>query len=193
MKRILIPLLLLLAPLAQAQAQIYSWTDERGNKVFSDQPREGAQEVDVRPPNRLSTPAPVAQPASTRSQTPQNSGPAYQALSITSPAHDEAVRNNEGQLTINASIDPPLGRGHLLRLEMDGQRVGVPVPGNLQSTASFQLNNIDRGSHQFSVVVVSAQGDEVQRSAPVTVHLQRTSALQPGRAGQAPPVTRPRP
>lgn len=183
MKRTFCTLLCALLPLF-AQAQIYSWTDEKGNKVFSDQPRDGAQQVEIREPNRISTPAPVATPASTPSRTRGGPPPGYQTLSITAPANDEAIRSNEGQLNISANIEPPLSRGHLLRLEMDGQRVGVPVPGNLQSTASFQLNNVDRGTHQLSVVVVNAMGEEVQRSSPVTVHLQRASLLQPNRAGQ---------
>ena len=50
------------------------------------------------------------------------------------------------------------------------------------------VQNIDRGSHEVAAVVVDARGQEVQRTAPITVHLQRTSLNQPARGGanQAP-------
>jgi len=62
------------------------------------------------------------------------------------------------------------------------------VPGNGAAMHQLTVGNVDRGSHQIAVVVVNARGEELQRSAPITVHLQRTSLNQPGRGGanQAP-------
>ncbi|PAU86698.1 hypothetical protein CK507_13450 [Pseudomonas sp. WN033] len=180
-----LPLLLAL-PLAAA-AQIYTWTDADGNKVFSDQPGPGASTVEVGPTNT------VEPPRRTEIRSPDTSNqpaadPAYQRLEITSPSNDEAIRSNEGNLVLSVTTDPGLSGSHLLRVELDGELTDVSSPGRGQRNHLLSLTNIDRGSHQLAVVVVDARGNVVQRSNAITVHLQRTSLLQPGRAGgnQAP-------
>lgn len=170
-----------------AQAQIYSWTDDSGNRVFSDKPHPGAESLQLGPTNTIE--APQAAADTTRQQEQQqNSASAsmqYQRLSITSPGNDEAVRSNEGELTLRVALDPPLSNNHLLKAELDGQLSAHGVPGNGQAEVSITLSAIDRGTHQLSAVVVDARGEEVQRSSPIQVHLQRTSLLQPGRQGGA--------
>lgn len=172
-----------------ATAQIYSWTDAEGNRMFSDQPRPGASTVELGPTNVIEPP-PIAAPAPS-SSTPdeqQQQGGFYRELSITSPAHDSNIRSNEGDLTLVVQTDPPLGGSHLLRVSLDGVLSDSAVPGNGAAMHQLTIGNVDRGSHEVAVVVVNARGEELQRSAPITVHLQRTSLNQPGRGGtnQAP-------
>lgn len=179
-------LLLLTSP---ASAQIYSWTDAQGNRIYSDQPRPGANAVELGPTNVIESP-PVATPA--RSNGPQNdtspNANFYRELNISSPAHDSNIRSNEGDLTLAVQTDPPLSGSHLLRVSIDGTLSGAGVPGNGAAVQQLTVRNIDRGSHQIAVAVVNARGEELQRSSPITVHLQRTSLNQPGRGGanQAP-------
>ena len=192
----------LLLAASPAGAQIYSWTDADGNRIFSDQPRPGASTVELGPTNVIE-PAPVA----TRPEPvdPPSGGNAsfYRELSITSPVHDSNIRSNEGDLTLVVQTDPPLSGSHLLRVSLDGVLSDSAVPGSGAAMHQLTVSNVDRGSHQVAVVVVNARGEELQRSAPVTVHLQRTSLNQPGRGGanqaprapaapRAPNVPRPR-
>ncbi|WP_185268061.1 DUF4124 domain-containing protein [Halopseudomonas xiamenensis] len=178
-------LLLLASP---AGAQIYTWTDAQGNRVYSDHPRPGAETVELGTTNVV---APV--PATTTRSAPDNTErPAresfYRQLSITNPAHDSAIRSNEGDLTLTIATDPPLSGSHLLKVSIDGAVNPTGVPGNGAAVQQLTVHNIDRGSHEIAVVVVNARGEELQRSPPITVHLQRTSLNQPGRGGanQAP-------
>src|SRR5690554_7787040 len=123
MPRLLLPLLCLCLLLAgPAGAQIYSWTDADGNRVYSDQPRPGASTIELKPTNVVEpTPAP---PVSSRGNTQGDrpSGPVYQRLMITNPAHDTALRSNEGDLTLTVVTEPPLSGSHLLKVSIDGQR-----------------------------------------------------------------------
>lgn len=189
MPRLLLPLLCLCLLLAgPAGAQIYSWTDADGNRVYSDQPRPGASTIELKPTNVVEpTPAP---PASSRGSTQGDrpSGPVYQRLMITDPAHDTALRSNEGDLTLTVVTEPPLSGSHLLKVSIDGQLSQTGVPGSGAEVHQLTVHNIDRGSHEVAAVVVDARGQEVQRTAPITVHLQRTSLNQPARGGanQAP-------
>lgn len=172
-------------------AQIYTWTDADGNRVYSDQPHPDATSVDVGPTNTIAPPTPT--PAASRSTTSDaqqqtSREVAYRRLAITSPANDEAIRSNDGILTLTVETDPPLSGSHLLRADVGGQLSEAAIPGNGQPSQQLVLTDIDRGSHAISVVVLNARGDILQRSSPITVHLQRTSLNQPGRAGanQAP-------
>ncbi|PRB82967.1 DUF4124 domain-containing protein [Pseudomonas sp. MYb185] len=178
-------LLLLASP---AGAQIYSWTDAQGNRVYSDQPREGASTIELGPTNVVAPPPASAPASSSRGNDAQVRENFYRQLSITSPAHDSAIRSNEGDLTLTIATDPPLSGSHLLKVAIDGALNPTGVPGNGAATQQLTVHNIDRGSHEIAVVVVNARGEELQRSAPITVHLQRTSLNQPGRGGanQAP-------
>lgn len=189
MLRLTLPLLCLLAMLAgPATAQIYSWTDAEGNRVYSDQPRPGATAVELKPTNVV-PPAPTADSSrSVQDNHRPAAGKAYQQLAITSPAHDSAIRSNEGDLTLTVITDPPLSGSHLLKVALDGVVSQTGVPGTGAATYQLTLNNIDRGSHEVAAVVVDARGGEIQRSPPITVHLQRTSLNQPARSGanQAP-------
>ena len=75
-----------------AGAQIYSWTDAEGNRVYSDQPRPGARTVELAPTNVIE-PAPIATPARNNAQSNTSSGASfYRELSISSPAHDSNIR-----------------------------------------------------------------------------------------------------
>lgn len=173
-----------------AQAQIYSWTDADGNRVFSDKPHPGAETIQLGPTNTVEPPPAPAVRESSRSQSEGNdrqSAP-YRRMSITSPGNDEAIRSNEGDLTVRVAFDPPLSSSHLLRADVSGELSSQGIPGTGQAETSITLSNMDRGTHQISAVVVNARGEELQRSSPITVHLQRTSLLQPGRqgSGQAP-------
>lgn len=188
MLRLLLPVLCVLGLLTgPAAAQIYSWTDAEGNRVFSDQPREGASAVELQPTNVV-PPAPSRDAGQSLSSSQPVAAALYQELSITDPAHDSAVRSNEGELAITVTTNPPLSGSHLLKLSIDGVLSQTGMPGTGAAVHQLIAQNIDRGSHDIAAVIVDARGAELQRSTPVTVHLQRTSLNQPSRGGanQAP-------
>lgn len=191
MLRLLLPLFCVLGLLAApATAQIYSWTDAEGKRVYSDQPRDGASQVQLKPTNVVQPPPVAHDSGHTGSRDPQpGAANMYSELMITDPIHDSAVRSNEGDLAVTVTTNPPLSGNHLLKLSINGVLSQTGVPGGT-GMAAHQLvaRNIDRGSHDIAAVVVDARGAELQRSSPVTVHLQRTSLNQPARGGanQAP-------
>ena len=190
MLRFLLPLCCALGLLAgPVAAQIYSWTDAEGNRVYSDQPRPGASTVELKPTNVVEpTSSSSAVQSRDNSRDQPRSGSVYQQLSITDPANDSAIRSNEGDLTLTVVTEPPLSGSHLLKLSIGGVLSQTGMPGTGPAVHQLTAHNIDRGSHEIAAVVVDAKGAEIQRSAPITVHLQRTSLNQPARGGanQAP-------
>lgn len=174
-------------------AQIYTWKDANGNTIYSDQPHPDAKIVELPATNTVQPPA---APSSARSNdssrsrraSEQTPGGYYRVLEIASPADDEAIRNNEGSLSLTVNTDPPLSSGHLMRVLMDGELREEALAGNGQPSQRLNLSGIERGSHTLTAVIYDARGNVLQSSPAITVHLQRTSVNQPGRSGanQAP-------
>ena len=182
--------ILLIALAGLAHAQIYKWTDDQGNTIYSDQPHPNSSQVELPPTNTLETNVPQM-PASQTGSSSQNSdrqgqlSNGYNTLQITSPGDDEAIRANDGNVTLVINTEPPLSPGHILRASVDGQLRQEAVAGNGQSTQRLTLSELDRGSHDIVAVVTNTRGEEVDRSPGITVHVQRTSVLQPGQIGRA--------
>ena len=167
MRNLLLYLLLLSLP---AAAQVYTYIDAEGNRVFTDQPRQGnAERIELAPSNgmpSLPTAAPPAPAATARA-------PAYQVLRILIPEPDATIRDSAGNLIVTASSEPALHEGHSYRLLLDGQSTGATGRSPV-----FELNNIDRGTHQLAVEIVDAQGRTLERTPNQPLHMLRISLAQ---------------
>jgi hypothetical protein len=180
--RLLITCLLCVLALP-ATAQIYKYTDDHGNTVFTDQPPEGlkSEPVTLTPTNTVEAQTPtVADPHS----EPANQSAAYEVLRITDIPSDEALRANNGTFSVGVEIKPRLQTGHKLRLILDGKPYGQAV-----NVPRLQLNNIDRGEHSLAVEVVNGE-QSVQLSATQTFTVQRVHTNNPA---ARPPKPQPRP
>jgi len=147
---------------------IYRSVDKDGNTVFSDTPTEGAEEMQIQNIQTITLP-PVE---TTSSPTPVDSTETsvYESIAITSPANDEAIRNNEGIINVSISIQPALQANHILTLYLDGEEI--------QSSASpsFSLENVSRGSHQLRASVKDQAGRLKLSSPSTSFHMLRYSA-----------------
>lgn len=151
----------------------YKWVDEEGYIIYSDQPSPGAEEIKVDKIQTLQIPE-VKQPEPEITDKPIRVE--YKKLTIISPKDNEGIRDNAGNVTIFVSMEPALDTDaddHLI-LHMDGKKEAE------SNEMQFSLNNVDRGNHQFIVALEDKDGMELKRSTPITVTIQRRSAiLQP--------------
>lgn len=180
MRLMLACLLLVLA--LPASAQIYKYTDSKGNTVFTNQPPDGtpAESVELPKTNTVQMQAPTVP---VEPETEAESGPFYRTLALTGIPDEEALRANNGTFTVTVSLEPRLAPSHRLRLVLDGQPYG-----QASNVPRLQLTNIDRGEHTLAVEVLS--GDtSIQQSDTVSFTVQRTSVNSPARA----PTPTPRP
>jgi hypothetical protein len=152
-----------------AETKIYKTIDEDGNVVFTDVPPKGddsAEEINVSAPNiaDLGTATPSVDPIEAQSF-------AYRSLRITSPEHDESVREPTGDVEVVVEVQPQLRAEHELRLLVDGaaQQVG--------RNSNFVLSRLDRGTHTLQVEVVHRNGEVLVASEPSVFHLQQYSEL----------------
>lgn len=175
---ILVALLLVTggAMAAQEERKIYRTTDADGNPVFSDQGREGDAEVDVPPSNAFDAES-LAEEYELIYRKDEKSGAKafsqYQRLAITSPANDEAVRANAGNVQISWQVEPGIQEGHRVELLLDGQ-----VLQTVSGAGSVGLDNVDRGTHQAQLRVIDQEtGDVFQQGPTQTFHVLRHSRL----------------
>jgi hypothetical protein len=153
-------------------AEVFTYIDAQGNRVFTDQPQSGnAKPVPLAPSNRMPTTqtAPVSTSKETEKQPPLH----YDLLRILVPEPDATVRSTAGEIIVSVTSEPGLQRGHRYRLLLDGRPTAEPG-----SSPVFPLGNIDRGTHQLSVEILDEQGQTVERTANQPFHMQRVSLAQ---------------
>jgi hypothetical protein len=158
---------------------IYKTTDAQGNVIFTDvPPNDESKSIELINGNSYqpATPAAVPNPDnSSADETLPEDIPAasYNKLTITAPAHDQALRENTGNISVSVALDPALNVA-------DGHRVRVLVDGAVAAeaaSATVGLQNIDRGTHTLVAEIVDASDTVLKASSPVIVHLQRYSIL----------------
>jgi len=173
MRTALFSLLLILS--VPALAQIYKYTDDKGNTVFTNQPPEGvaADEVKLPPANTVHIKTPEPPPPLADDRQGEQRQP-YRSLTIGGIPDEEALRANNGTFTVTAQLDPPLLQGHRVRFLLDS----IPQAPASPST-SLQLNNVDRGTHRLEVEVLS--GERVLQRAMETFTVQRVHTSSPAR------------
>ena len=172
---------MLAAGVADAAAtRIYRTVDENGNVVFTDVPPKSDEQgraVDLNesnvfsPQERPGTARRVEDWLATGDERVEAGDGRYVSLSVASPADDEPLRDNAGNVSVAAALQPDLQAGHTMQLYLDGE---LHQSGR---TTSFQLNNVERGTHTVELRVVNQSGSVVAASAPSTFHLQRRSVL----------------
>ncbi|MCP4995805.1 MAG: DUF4124 domain-containing protein [Gammaproteobacteria bacterium] len=169
MKKLLVLLLLFFS--TALPAEIYKWVDERGEVHFTDEPRKGAEAVELKPATIFHS-APVNPPAEIEvtgepEQVPIK--PSYDNITIMQPMNDQAVRSNgQGNLDVVVASTPDLNKGDNYRVSLDGILLEQDYTSNVIS-----LNNLVRGTHTLSVDIVDGSGKTLLSSAEVSFHMLR--------------------
>lgn len=172
MMRVLLLCLLFITPVASAQ--VYTYIDAEGNRVFTDKPRSSnAERVMLAPSNNveLSQPAPTVRMA----PAPAVSKPTvhYQVLRILVPEPDASIHNGSGEMIVTLSSEPGLLPGHNYRLLLNGQQ-----QGESSRSPVFSLQHIDRGTHQLAAEILDSDGLIVERTPAQPFHMHRMSLTQ---------------
>ncbi|MDA1073548.1 MAG: DUF4124 domain-containing protein [Proteobacteria bacterium] len=174
---------MLLADTGNAATQIYRIVDEQGNVTFTDRPpRENDQattEVGLDELNTFEVEDVIGKGDEIWMSNLGANDPdqvvtqevAYTIAQILTPANDETIRENAGNMQITTRIVPQLQPGHSLQLVFDGSPHQAK-PAN----STFTLTNVDRGTHQIAVRVVDSAGEVKFSGASSTFHMMRAIA-----------------
>jgi hypothetical protein len=156
-----------------ASAEVFTYIDAQGNRVFTDQPRSNAKRVPMATSNRMSATPTNAPAAVSPKKTEEPPAFRYDMLRVLIPEPDATVRSTAGEVIVSVTSEPGLQRGHRYRLLLDGKATGEPGPSPV-----FALSNLDRGSHTLSVEILDGQGRTVERTAGQPFHMLRMSLAQ---------------
>ena len=166
-------LLIVLAQTAMAsEGEIYKWILPDGSIQYSDRPPvKGAQKVELKPLQTYSPPSISPAPSANTEAKRDDSDSQYEMFAIATPADEEAIRDNAGNITITFDVSPKLVGGHVIDVFMDGRKV------SRSTGAAVTLSDVSRGAHRLHAVILTGNGTEVARTDTVTFHLKRASAL----------------
>jgi hypothetical protein len=154
-------------PVNASTAKIFVWRNEKGELVYSDTPRPGAEEVKTRPGNVIKSSARVETQVLDikTAEIPEE----YQVL-INHPKDNSTIRDNTGSVYISGIIKPIFKRGLTIQLILDGEPYQKP-----QTHSRFSIRNIDRGEHQIKMQVFNEKGKVIALSKPITFYMHRAS------------------
>ncbi|MGR6871705.1 DUF4124 domain-containing protein [Pseudomonas sp. HK3] len=162
-------LLLLLTPFI-ASAQVYTWVNEQGVRVYGDEPPAHASKAELPELQEVKMPKMVQKKEATTEQE-ENGFKGYRLLEIISPKEDHMITTGHaGKTTVQVHIQPELQPKHEVTLLLDGQ------PVKTGSQLQFQLDNLNRGSHLLQVHIKD-QGKLLISSPKRRIHVQRPSIL----------------
>ncbi|MCP2229316.1 hypothetical protein OKW12_004774 [Pseudomonas silensiensis] len=155
-------------------AEVFTYVDAQGNRVYTDQPGSGnAKRVPLATSNRMSANPSGAAPVTATQKTEDKPLFHYDMLRVLVPEPDATVRSNAGELIVSVTNEPGLQRGHRYRLLLDGQPTAEPGLSPV-----FALSNIDRGRHNLSVEILDELGRTVERTANQPFQMLRISLAQ---------------
>ncbi|NQZ23728.1 MAG: DUF4124 domain-containing protein [Colwellia sp.] len=155
---------LLVSNVFATSTKIYVWRNDDGVLVFSDSPKPGAEEVEIKEPNNMSS-----IDTSVLDITPKVIKEDYE-VEINQPAMNATIRDNTGSVYVAGRIKPIFKRGLKIQLYLDDKPYEKPQPHSM-----FVLRNIDRGEHIIKMKLLNEKGKVIASSKPITFYMHRAS------------------
>jgi len=151
-------------------AKIYKYVNKNGVVEYSDTPKQGAQEIKLKPItiwhfNKSATPPKLAIKKELPSFT-------YKRISILSPANQTALYSTDGKLRVSIQIVPTLRTSDYLEFLVDGN------PTLKSTNTQVTLKNLYRGTHQISANIVNGKGKVLLSSTPITITIHKPTILR---------------
>lgn len=155
-------------PTSATSTKVYVWRNADGVLVYSDSPKPGAEEVDVKESNSMSS----SIDTSILDINPKAIEENYQ-VEISQPANNATIRDNTGSVYVSGRIKPIFKQGLKIQLMLDSQPYETP-----QTHSMFVLRNIERGEHQLKMDLIDDKGKVIASSEPVTFYMHRASVIR---------------
>lgn len=144
---------------------LYKTVHKDGTVTFSDQPSPGAIEVQLDVPTSTIQSTPPVNNIQTSSNKAQN---LEYTVSILNPKPEATIRNNMGELSIGATIEPATGGFFQLQINSEIHE---------SATGIFKLYNMNRGTYEYTVKFINNSGKVIASSEPRKLYLHQASAL----------------
>ncbi len=147
-------------------AEVFSWKDAQGTVHYGDSPPESAHAKAVTLPQltvvkdygKLYKPVLTAEERGVKKKTNKEKSP-YKTFTILAPKNKQAIRANDGDVTVMLSFKPKLLPKHTLSVYLDGKKM---AEGGLRMV---NLTNLDRGEHKVYAIINEKNGKKIKKIA----------------------------
>lgn len=157
--------------------EAWRWKDDKGVVHYSDTKVPGAERVTLPSPPTIGTVAPSA----TAAPVPPPAPFKYSECVVVAPGNDQ-VFNAVNSVAATVRISPRLLQEHRLQVLLD-EAAYAAWPGGMLTS---KIDNINRGTHTLSVVVLDEKKQPVCTGPAVTFHVRQPSLLSPARPKPTP-------
>ena len=144
---------------------IFSWKDAKGVVHYGDSPPEAAKAkaVDLPELTVVKDYGKLYKPVLTTKERgiTKKKKSHYTKFSILAPKNKQAIRANDGDVTVILALKPKLLPEHKLSIFLDGKKM---AEGGLRMV---NLTNLDRGEHKIYAVINGNKGKEISKSKEV--------------------------
>jgi len=145
------------------EKKIYAWKDKNGVLVFSDTPHKGATEVKLTSQN-LNMPA----PSNDVFNEPTEPQQAAFKIAISSPEHNQTIRENTGSVYVTSRITPRFESGFTIQLFIDGK-----ANGPASDSSTFAIRDVERGEHTLQLKLFNSKNQIIAVSQPCIFSMHR--------------------
>jgi hypothetical protein len=112
------------------------------------------------------------QPDTETSVQQDDAASSYTGFTIVSPTSEQAVRANDGNVTVQLSLQPELISGHIIVLKIDGEDGEAFNTGN---GMAVELSNLSRGQHTVEARVIDEKGSVLIQTGAVSFNVLRVA------------------
>ncbi|GAA6134688.1 hypothetical protein NBRC116188_14770 [Oceaniserpentilla sp. 4NH20-0058] len=170
----IISLLFLILPIF-SYAQVYTWINKEGGRVYGDEPPAHANKAELPSIQEVNMPKIVQNEDSTKTDE-ENEFKGYDTLEIISPKEDHIITSKDlGKVKLLLHIQPELQPKDEIVLLLNGRIV------QKSRKLEFELDSLNRGSHLLQLQV--RNGNKALIISPKRrIHVQRPSILNRSRS-----------
>ena len=150
---------------AVANAEVFSWTDNKGIVHYGDSPPESVHAKAVTLPQltivkdygKLYKPVLTKEERGLVKKKVAKKKSPYKIFTILAPKDKQAIRANDGDVTVMLSFKPKLLPKHTLSVYLDGKKM---AEGGLRMV---NLTNLDRGEHKVYAIINEKDGKKIKQ------------------------------
>jgi hypothetical protein len=164
--RISILLIIMLISQPLMARDVYKWTTDEGEVVYSETYQPGAESIRV-PDDKKKT---TLELDKLDKETEAAAEGEYLKFDIVQPDNDETIRSADANVSVGLSLSPPLGEGHAIHLYVDGKKLDSDI-----KTTQMVLQQLSRGTHTLKAVVVDSGGKKLKETSRTTFHLRQAA------------------
>ncbi|MCU7929733.1 MAG: DUF4124 domain-containing protein [Candidatus Thiodiazotropha sp. (ex Codakia rugifera)] len=164
--RIGILLIILLLALPLFARDVYKYTSEDGEIVYSERYHPDAERITVSDKQK---PSSLSLDEQSEEEAAALAGD-YARFEIVQPVGDETIRNADGSVPVGLSISPALATGHVIHLFVDGTKLDSDI-----TQTQLILQELNRGTHTLQAKIVNDQGESLKDSNSVIFHLRQAA------------------